>query len=308
MPTRYFGVIGNRDHIKIKGERKPFWDFLDRQPDGWLSSLAYLPLKDFSLPQGQKIGDCGAWSYKDLDVPKLGKNLVTPEWVISEYKKYFNSGDFVIAPDHMLLPGTDLEYRKKFNLNSAEKFLPIAVNEGFLPLVTVHGMSIEERLENIMQLYEIGYTNFALGGMAARASQKKTLFESIKTILDKIRSVLPSAYIHVLGLSSPDYWKFFNDIGVDSCDGSSHFKQAFTGGIFYEVDGIKLVKRQAVRVDKVTRVPLGFPDFDICYCSSCQQLRNERVDTRFYGTNENNMGRAAHNLNMLMRVHKDISL
>jgi hypothetical protein len=40
-------VIGNRDHIKYRGSRCPVWEFLDRQLSRFLSSLAYLPLRDF---------------------------------------------------------------------------------------------------------------------------------------------------------------------------------------------------------------------------------------------------------------------
>lgn len=111
--TKYYAVIGNRGHIKYQGEKRPFWEFLDSQPDGYLISLAYLPIP-FPLPNTPKIGDCGAWSYKAEILPKLGKNLVTPEWVISQYQLYFSPDDLVIAPDHMLipLPGIDLDEPK----------------------------------------------------------------------------------------------------------------------------------------------------------------------------------------------------
>lgn len=303
--TRYFGVIGNRDHIKIQGDRRPFWEFLDRQPDGWLSSLAYLPLRDFDMPSGVKIADCGAWSYKDKDVPKLGKNFVTPEWVLEQYQQYFHENDLVVAPDHMLIPGTDLEYRRQFNIQSAEAFLPIAKAAGFRPMATVHGMDLDERLINIGRLYQIGYRHFSLGGMAARASQKRMLLESIIALRDKIRTLLPDAYIHVLGLSSPEYWAAFNSLEIDSCDGSSHFKQAFTGGAFFALENGKLVKHKAVRVDRETREPLGVPDVVECNCLACSRLRGEGIDTRLYGSNENNMGRAAHNLNMLMQAQQE---
>jgi hypothetical protein len=39
--TSYYGVVGNRDYIKLEGQRLPFWHFLDRHPAGWLCSLAY---------------------------------------------------------------------------------------------------------------------------------------------------------------------------------------------------------------------------------------------------------------------------
>lgn len=296
----YYGVVGNRDHIKYQGEKRPFWEFLDTQPDGYLSSLAYLPTP-FGLPDIPMIGDCGAWSYKHEETPKLGKNLVTPEWVLEQYRQYFKPGDLVVAPDHMLIPfdGVDLDARRKFNLESARAFLPIALDAGFNPMATVHGMDLEERLINVGRLYEMGYRHFSLGGMAARASQKKMLLESIQAISDKVRSLLPDAWIHVLGLSSPDYFSAFDRMGINSCDGSSHFKQAFTAGTFFAyVDG-KLVKHQAARPTNGEEISAPY-----CECLACSKLREEGIDTRSYGSNENNMGRAAHNLNMLMKAQQ----
>jgi len=298
--TKYYGVIGNRDHIKCGGEKRPFWEFLDVQPDGYLSSLAYLPVP-FGLPDMPMIGDCGAWSYKSEIQPKLGRNLVTPEWVLEQYQKYFKPDDLVVAPDHMLIPGegVNLDDRRAFNIKSAKQFLPIAKDAGFLPMGTVHGMDLDERLINVGRLYEIGYRHFSLGGMAARAGQKKFLLESIQAISDKIRNVLPDAWIHVLGLSSPDYFAAFNRMGIDSCDGSSHFKQAFTGGVFFSYEFGRLVKHQAARPTNGEEITAP-----LCNCLACSKLREEGIDTRSYGSNENNMGRAAHNLNMLMQAQQ----
>lgn len=299
----YYVVIGNRDQIKYKGEKRPFWEFLDKTPDGFLSSLAYLP-GPFEFPNTSLIGDCGAWSYKNESQPKLKKNFVTPEWALEQYQKYFKPGDFVVAPDHMLIPfeGVDLDARRQFNLNSARRFLPIAEAAGFKPMATVHGMDLEERLINIDRLYEIGYRNFSLGGLAARASQKKLLLESVSALVNKIRAVLPEAWVHVLGVSSPGYAAAWSELGVSSYDGSSHFKEAFTAGTFFTVEGSKLIKHKAARVDRSTGellTPIQAPE---CNCLACRRMREEEIDTRTYGSNENNMARAAHNLNMLMQA------
>jgi len=177
--------------------------------------------------------------------------------------------------------------------------MPIAEAAEFRPMATVHGMDLEERLLNVGRLYEIGYRHFSLGGMAARASQKRMLLESIQAISDKVRSLLPDAWIHVLGLSSPTYFAAFNQMGIDSCDGSSHFKQAFTAGTFFAYEDGKLIKHQAARPTNGEEITAPS-----CECLACSKLRKEGIDTRSYGSNENNMGRAAHNLNMLMRAHR----
>jgi len=303
MTTKYFGVIGNRDHIKInKGsdseEKRPFWEFLDVQPDGWLTSLAY-KRDNYPPNRGKMIWDCGAWSYKNEIIPKLGKNLVTPDWVIGEYLQYAKKGDFLVAPDHMLIEGSDVDFRRQFNIVNAHAFLSRCPKE-FTPMGVIHGMDEKERIENTTRLADIGYKCLSVGGVAARASQKRLVVESVA----RIRKAVPDVWLHILGLSSPPYMSIWTELGIESCDGSSHFKQAFTGGAFFTVEGGKLKKHQAARTDRVTKEVIEDIVAPECNCTACSKLRDEGIDTRTYGSNENNMGRAAHNMNMLMEAQK----
>jgi queuine/archaeosine tRNA-ribosyltransferase len=127
----------------------------------------------------------------------------------------------------------------------------------------------------------------ALGGLAGQASRK----DHCKGVVGAVREAYPDVWLHVLGLSAPSYAREWHRLGVDSFDGASHFKQAFTAGKFYLWDGAEL---KGYRVREVTP-----PE---CDCRVCVMLRTEGVDTRRYGSNESNMGRAAHNLNHLMRA------
>jgi hypothetical protein len=285
--TKYYGVIGNRDHIKIKGEKRPFWEFLDVMPDGWLSSLVYAR-KD--VPDGQMIWDCGAWSYKNEEVPTWNADTVVPE-----YERLAPEGSIVIAPDHMLI-GDNLDYRRAFNLKSAERFIGSCPSK-YIPMGVVHGTTAEERVEIAKKYVGFGYTHLALGSMAANAARKTMVLEHAGAVRDAV----PDAYIHILGLSSPRYMREWAGMGIESCDGSSHFKQAFTGGAFFTRDGEKLTKHQAARPGNVDCTGIVAPE---CDCKCCTILRGEGVDTRSFGSNEHNMGRAAHNLNMLMLAQK----
>jgi hypothetical protein len=288
MKTQYFGVVGNRDYIKRHGEKRPFWEYLDEQPDGWLTSLTY---RRKDLPHGKPmIYDCGAWSYKDAEIPP-----VNSEQVAAAYAEHAPSGSMVIAPDHMLIEGTDVEYRRKWNSEQAELFLRDCP-ENMLPMACVHGMDLDERVEHAKWLVAIGYKHIAIGGLAARASQKALVISWVKAIRESV-----PVWLHVLGLSSPDYMRTWRNIGIQSADGSSHFKQAFTGGAFFTQDGAKLTKHQAARPGNAEDVGIVAPE---CWCKACATLREENIDTRSYGSNEHNMGRAAHNLNMLMRAQK----
>lgn len=283
---RYFGVIGNRDYIKIQGVKRPYWEFLDEQPDGWLSSLTY---KRHDLPIGKPmIMDCGAWSYKHQDTPP-----VDAETVIPHYMEIVGPGSILIAPDHMLIDGVDHQARRKWNAEQALRFIETCP-DGYHPMACIHGQTLDERLEHAEQLMRAGYKYLAVGGVAARASQKKVVLATVAAL----RELTRGAWLHVLGLSSPSFVREWRRLGVESCDGSSHFKRAFTGGAFFTVEGDKLTKHQAVRPgESAGHIP-------VCECLACTKLREDGVDTRSYGSNEHNMGRAAHNQNMLMRAQK----
>jgi hypothetical protein len=287
--TLYFGVIGNRDYIKRYGEKRPFWEYLDEQPDGWLTSLTY---RRKDLPVGKSmIYDCGAWSYKNAEIPPVNSGQVA-----ALYAEHAPQGSMVIAPDHMLIEGSDVEYRKTWNAEQAKLFLGDCP-PSMKPMACVHGMNLDERVEHAKWLESIGYKYIAIGGLAARASQKALVISWVKAI----RESMPNVWLHVLGLSSPDYMRTWREIGIESADGSSHFKQAFTGGAFFTQEGAKLSKHQAARPGNVDDLGIVAPQ---CHCKACATLIEEGIDTRSYGSNENNMGRAAHNLNMLMRAQK----
>ena len=290
---RYYGVIGNRDYIKIDRIKRPFWEFLDKQPHGYLTSLIYMRS---DLPNTHMIFDCGAWSYKDKDVPVFGKNILTPGFALFEkYAKIAKDGDFVIAPDHMLIDGVDIDARRKINIEYARDFIKLHNGYNFktIPMATIHGMDLNERIEHGKKLYDLGYKYLAIGGLAARAAQKSLVVDMVL----KIREEFPDVWLHVLGLSSPPYAAIWHHNKIDSFDGSSHFKQAFTGGAFFAVENGKLKKWQAARPGEDITAP-G------CKCLACSKLKEQGVDTRRYGSNEHNMGRAAHNMNMLMQAQQ----
>ncbi len=287
--TRYYGVIGNRDYIKFQGQRRPFWEFLDRQPDGWLCSLVY---RRNDVPVGKPmIWDIGAWSYRAADIPQIGKDEVTPQWAADQYRDLARPGDMVVAPDHMLIPGVDLDRRRIFNRRSAVEFIQLC-SISFRPMAVVHGVELSERLKYARFLMDLGYRHLALGGLAGRASHKKMILETVRTL----RFEYPDIWLHVLGVSAPAYAARWLEIGIDSFDGASHFKQAFTAGKFFMAENGSLVSYKAVRRGEVVT------DLPLCDCRACARLQEAGIDTRSYGSNENNMGRAAHNLNQLIKI------
>ena len=65
-------------------------------------------------------------------------------------------------------------------------------------------------------------------------------------------------------------------------------------------EGPQLVAHQAARPGAAITAPM-------CACRACTLLRAEGIDTRGYGSNQHNMGRAAHNLNQLMQAHRAVA-
>src|SRR5262245_26240947 len=148
----YYGVVTNRDAVWLAGRRVPIWELLDRQPDGWLTSLFYARTGK-ALPPGPMIWDCGAWSYKDKDVPQIGKYLVTPAHAAARYAALGRPGDAVVPPAHMLTAGTkrvltegDLDFRRRSNLASAARFLAYCPAR-LEPVAGCHGTAPEEYAE-----------------------------------------------------------------------------------------------------------------------------------------------------------------
>jgi tRNA-guanine family transglycosylase len=132
-------------------------------------------------------------------------------------------------------------------------------------------------------LVDLGYEALALGGLAGRTAQRDYVIDVVTTV----REAFPDIRLHVLGVSAPSFAAVWAAYGVDSFDGASHFKQAFTAGKFFVADGAQLRGFQAARPGEAITAPR-------CDCRACALLGGDDVDTRRYGSNETNMGRAAH--------------
>lgn len=65
--ANFFANLGKGDYFNLDDRRLPLDELLQNylQPDGWLLSLAY---RHQILPQGRKIIDCGANSYREQQV------------------------------------------------------------------------------------------------------------------------------------------------------------------------------------------------------------------------------------------------
>lgn len=276
----FYPVITNRDYLKDNnGTVHYMWEFLDKDPYGFLSAANKTVNKNIPA-EYNGFYDCGAWGYRNQDIPPI-----TAESISLIYNAIARKGDIVTAPDHMIIPGCDKEARQTFNKESAIKFIEI-VNKDFVPVATIHGQTMGERKKAAAFLMDIGYEYLAIGGLAAMARQTS----KVVSIVQELKKYIGDKKIHAFGVSSPYYSRMWKEIGITSYDGSSFFMKALTKGIYLTKDFAALNLKQS-NIESITD----------CDCKACQFVYSQKGDPRKFGNSLNNLGRAIHNLNMLIR-------
>ena len=297
--TKLFPAIIDADWnipwcVRTLGEEIHFTELLDEQPDGWLNSLHYYRN---DLPKdNHAIYDCGAWSYRNQYTPPIDSKKAA-----NEYNEKANSGSIVIAPDHMLIDGVDIKYRQEWNRQEAVKFLQDCPNH-LTPMGVIHGITLNDRIENAENLINAGYQYVAIGGVAGLGGK---MLNAVVEIVETIKKAIPTeTHLHVLGLTNLRFFKEWLRIGVSSVDGSAHTIDAINGKIVYYENGVKM----SYAASKTPGSEDGFL-FEIpsisqapeCDCRACLTLRKFGKDTRQSGSKAKTIGRAFHNLNMYIK-------
>ncbi|WP_199197700.1 hypothetical protein [Chroococcidiopsis sp. CCALA 051] len=164
-----------------------------------------------------------------------------------------------------------------------------------MPMAVVHGLTLAERIQRAIELYEIGYRAVGIGGLVAGARNFHSSLIAIAATIEAIRQFDTNVHFHVFGLCSPRYARAFNQLKV-SFDGSTYAKEAFIARNFLMNQGGKLVRYPAAKTDTKAIAPR-------CCCRACKILRQYQIDPRYYGSRQHDIGRLAHNLNQLLLAH-----
>lgn len=178
--------------------------------------------------QLKTIGDCGAFSYKDAEVPPF-----SVDDVIDFYERCgFNLG---ISVDHVILPfdtafdgekEVDQKWRDRQQLTfelGADFFKKTNKRKAcFQAIGVAQGWSPKSYALSVQQLQKIGYSYIAMGGMVPMKTPDilATLAE-----VEKIRK--PSTKLHLLGVTRCENIDAFQKFGVVSFDSTSALLQAF---------------------------------------------------------------------------------
>lgn len=289
-------VITRSESLKVNGIKIPLWEFIDRPLKHKLTSLFYCP--PIKQIPGNIFYDCGAWSYKDSEYPKY-----TVDECLVEYNKYAKSGDTLCSPDHMVLK-EEHDYRIDITLNNAKEFITKCPKD-FIPIAVIHGNDMETRKRMTYEFLSMGYKKLAIGGVAGRVGRLETskgITKNGQFVIDIIETVIKEGVkdIHILGVGSiPWVLKYLEYPEIKSYDTATMYKQAFLTGTYLfinEEEPKNMLKFKATREQNISN------DLPECDCMACVSMREQNMDTRTYGSNENNMGRACHNINMYLRT------
>lgn len=174
------------------------------------------------------MGDCGAFTYVNEDVP--------PYRVDEVIEFYLECGfDQGISVDHVILSydpkwetdgttPTPIRARQQITLELAQEFLTRCRGEHvpFEPLGVAQGWGPQSYASAVEQLQKMGYDYIALGGMVPLKTR------DILCCLEAISKVLrPQTRLHLLGVTRTDSIREFSDRGVKSFDSTSPLRQAF---------------------------------------------------------------------------------
>ena len=151
------------------------------------------------------FGDCGAFSYAQLEVPPY-----TPEEIV----EFYDSSSFThgCSVDHVIFDfeedtigmgggSEDAKRRYDITISNAETFLNEhrSRQSNFIPLGAVQGWSPQSIAEASRQLCAMGYDYLALGGLVPLKTPQ------IHKIIQAVKETVPSnTKIHLLGFAKAD--------------------------------------------------------------------------------------------------------
>ena len=207
-------------------------------------------------PPVETMGDCGAFSYRNEDIPP-----VTPDQVIDFYAEC--GFDLGISVDHLIFgfdPTADIDKhhpqverwrsRQRITLDLAATFLAMckARKTRFQPLGVAQGWSPTSYAAAVHSLQKIGYTRIALGGMVPlKTGEILACLRGISAVRN------PHTQLHLLGVTRRSNISEFSTYGVTSFDSTSAFRQAFKD----DKDNYHSIDRTytAIRVPQVDGLP-----------------------------------------------------
>jgi len=329
--------------------------------DSWTSKLDVMANNsqlriENSLPK-RIFADCGAFQFRDLPIPMLGDVKLDFKVAWDYYDKVHVKAKhhwdeiLLCSPDHIITPDMNDDntaIRFEYIRKNAAPFLEKCNSDSRINAVgVIHGRTNEERKKQYEMFKSLGYKYVALGGMVPYSTKQKKVLEIVAGIKDienpviELDSILgrcrkDGIKLHVFGLNSPEWVRWWYRLQIDSFDGSKLSTEGAANGWYYILnDGLgagrempsqpksvgELYQRVAVKkmgADnwkwkneiKIQKpiVPLTEEGVDTnCDCPACQYLKSSRCTSercwfrkknpeRYHVADPRMMGSTEHNM------------
>ena len=200
------------------------------------------------------FADCGAFQYVDLETPMIDKAEVDANLAWKLYKErhidvnYKWDSILLCSPDHIVSKDMDdksTKGRLEFTQNNAEPFLKLSKSiENVTAVGVIHGRNPKERLEQYESFKKLGYEYVALGGMVPHSTNLAKVLHIIAGIKDPEHPLIDKSSIlarcrkdgiklHIFGLNSLDYVRWWHRLDIDSFDGSKLSTEGAANGWYY---------------------------------------------------------------------------
>lgn len=190
----------------------------------------FLRYPEDSFPGSIMLGDCGAFTYR---------NMPEPPYRAEDTTEFYADGGFThgCSPDHLIFDfdppigertrfevPEDVRTRYDVTLQNAAEFKTTSrrIGRDFTPLGVIQGWSATSMAESAAALSRMGYNYLAVGGTVPLR------IEHLCRALEAIRSAIPdSVRLHVLGFGKIENLADIERHGVASFDTTSPLVRAF---------------------------------------------------------------------------------
>ena len=180
------------------------------------------------------LGDCGAFSYINEDIPP-------EDYDIDKVANLYDSlkFDYGVSVDHMIpdfivkksetnklyLSKDQKEFRRILSIENAKEFITYHKRKGFnyIPIGAVQGYSPETYADSAAQVISMGYSYIGIGTLVPKSD------EEIIEILKEVKKVIGKREIkvHLFGILRLQKLAEFRSLGVTSFDSSSFLRKAW---------------------------------------------------------------------------------
>lgn len=183
------------------------------------------------------IGDCGAFSYINEDVPPQ-------DYKISRVSDIYQSlkFDYGVSVDHMIpdfvvkkTKGNEIrkinltikqkEERRQLSLKNAKEFIKYHGKKklNFVPIGAVQGYCPESYADSATKTIEMGYSYVAICTLVPKSDDEIVeILKAVKNVIGKKK-----INIHLFGILRPQKIKEFKALGVTSLDSASFLRKAW---------------------------------------------------------------------------------